>query len=179
MKTQVLNFFYKGSKDSKFLPRQIFLMNMTKDYIQGFDFSELILGERNFIKKTFKNREIYERFASAKNPAKVECDSEKIQNLIKKSWKTFKRNKECCKKISYNKNTQMFVTWGKFKCTTKKDLQKAFAKLGTKEAVRKGVERSLKSFTENFGVGVCQKTYRGFQIWGFTDNGKTVYKIQS
>lgn len=177
MKAQVLNFFYKGTKDSTFLPRQIFLMNLTEDYFQGFDFGELTPKERSIIKKTFQKRDVIDRFATQANPAKTIYENEQIKILIKKAWKTFKLNKENCRKFFYNKETQSFVSCGSLKCKNKKELQEAFIKIGTKEGIRKGVDRSLKTYTESFGIGFCKKTYKGFRIWGNTEKGKTTYQI--
>lgn len=138
MKTQAINFFYKGAKDSLIKARQVFIMNASEDHIQGFDFGELSPSERKIIRKTFKNRDVLNRFATKENPAHTSDSNEIIETLIKKSWKSFKKE-----------NIKLSVSI----LNTREDLFETMEKLGTRKAVVRGIERAFKSgFYKNFKI---------------------------
>lgn len=170
--SNVTNFFYKGTKDSFYYPRQIYKMNETKNYIQGFDFGVLSPKERNLVKKTFKNRKVLKRFATASNPAKISDDPE-IAKIVKKAWRNFKTD---YLHMQSGVNVCAEKCEGINSAYSKKELKEILSKLGTKNAIRKAIERAFKNWAnEEYRSSFAYKGYRFVKY--VTTKGELKYQV--
>ncbi len=78
--------------------RRVFLMNDCGTYIQGFDLSELTQDEANKLTHMLKGHEVRNNYGTQFNPSNPikkigsrKVDSDFIGAMVKKAWKTFKK----------------------------------------------------------------------------------------